>query len=90
MIVDVISRNNICYGAVIRKEDGTIEKVEADYTVLATGGVGGLYRYSTNFKHLTGDALAIALKHGVALKDIHYIQIHPTTLYSKKPEDRSF
>lgn len=89
-MVDIICRENVCYGAVIRRQDGSLEKVEADYTVFATGGVGGLYRHSTNFRHLTGDALAVAIKHNVELKDINYVQIHPTTLYSEKAEDRSF
>ena len=89
-MVDIICRENICYGAVIRHADGTFEKATADYTVFATGGVGGLYRHSTNFRHLTGDALAVSLRHHIDLKDINYIQIHPTTLYSEKPEDRSF
>ena len=74
----------------IRHADGTLEKAVADYTVFATGGVGGLYRHSTNFRHLTGDALAVSIRHHIDLKDINYIQIHPTTLYSEKPEDRSF
>ncbi len=90
MMVDIICRENVCYGAVIRHADGTLEKVAADYTVFATGGVGGLYRHSTNFRHLTGDALAVSIRHHIDLKDINYIQIHPTTLYSEKPEDRSF
>lgn len=89
-LLDIIARENVCYGAVIAHEDGKVEKVEADYTILATGGIGGLYKHSTNFRHLTGDALAIAIKHGVELKDVNYVQIHPTTLYSKNPEDRSF
>ena len=50
--------------------------------MLATGGIGGLFKHSTNYRHLTGDSLAIAIKHGIRLKDIDYIQIHPTTLYS--------
>ncbi|MEE1027895.1 MAG: FAD-binding protein, partial [Agathobacter sp.] len=49
-----------------------------------------LYKHSTNFRHLTGDALAIAMKHDIKLKNIDYVQIHPTTLYSEKEEDRSF
>ena len=89
-MVDIICRENICYGAVIRHADSTLEKAAADYTVFATGGVGGLYRHSTNFRHLTGDALAVSIRHHIDLKDINYIQIHPTTLYSEKPEDRSF
>lgn len=51
---------------------------------MATGGIGGLFKNSTNFPHITGDAFAIALKHNIELKNINYIQIHPTTLYSKK------
>lgn len=89
-MVDIICRENVCYGAVVRKEDQTLEAVEADFTVFATGGVGGLYRHSTNFRHLTGDALAVAIRHHIELKDINYVQIHPTTFYSEKPEDRSF
>ena len=87
-LIDVIADNNVCYGAVIQTADDTIEVVEADYTVMATGGIGGLYKHSTNFRHLTGDALAIAIRHGIELKDVHYVQIHPTTLYNE--EDRSF
>lgn len=87
-MVDLIEENNVCYGAVVQKTDGELEAVEADYTVMATGGIGGLYRHSTNFRHLTGDALAVAIRHGIALKDISYVQIHPTTLYAE--EDRSF
>ena len=64
-MVDIIERDNKCYGAIIRKQDGTLEKVTAAYTVMACGGVGGLYRFSTNFRHLTGDSLAIAKKHDV-------------------------
>lgn len=89
-MLDLLCQNNCCYGAVIRHEDGSLEKVLADYTVLATGGIGGLYRHSTNFRHLTGDSVAVAIKHNIALKDIDYVQIHPTTLYSEKKEDRSF
>lgn len=89
-LLDIISKDNRCLGAVIRDNDGNIIKAEAADVVLATGGIGGLYRHSTNFRHLTGDAVAIAIKHGVELKDINYVQIHPTTFFSKKQEDRSF
>lgn len=89
-LLDIISKDNRCLGAVIRDNNGDVIKIEAQDVVLATGGIGGLYRYSTNFRHLKGDAVAIAIKHGVELKDINYVQIHPTTFYSKKQEDRSF
>ncbi len=89
-LVDLLCKDNNCYGAVLRAENGDIFEVNAREVVLASGGVGGLYRHSTNFKHLTGDALAIAIKRNVALKDIDYVQIHPTTLYTKDKEERSF
>lgn len=89
-LLDIISMDNVCLGAVLRMPDGQIETVNADYVVFASGGIGGLYRHSTNYKHLTGDAVAIAIRHGIERKDIDYIQIHPTTLYSPKAEDRSF
>ncbi len=87
-MIDLIVEDNVCYGAVLQMKDGRIEKAEADYTVMAAGGIGGLYKHSTNFRHLTGDALAVAIRHGIQLKDISYVQIHPTTLYSD--EERSF
>ena len=89
-MVDIVTKDNCCYGAVIRREDGTIETVEAEHTVWACGGIGGLYRHSTNFRHLTGDALALSIKHGIRLKDVNYVQIHPTTFYSPDEEERSF
>lgn len=89
-IVDIIEKDHSCIGAVIRLENGRTETVDAAFTVLATGGIGGLYRHSTNQKHLTGDGLAISLRHGIRLKDVHFIQIHPTTFYSDDRRDRSF
>ena len=70
--------------------NGEIRAISCEYTVLATGGVGGLFEHSTNFRHLTGDALAIAIKHGIELQNINYIQIHPTTLYTEDRSERSF
>lgn len=89
-MLDILSKDNTCYGAILQTADGEKKAVYADYTIFATGGIGGLYRHSTNFRHLTGDAIAIAIKHGVELKDINYVQIHPTTLFSSEKEERSF
>ncbi len=83
-MVDLICSDNTCYGIVGKDKDNVYSAILADYTILATGGIGGLYAHSTNYRHLTGDAIALSLKYGIKLKDIDYIQIHPTTLYSKK------
>lgn len=89
-LVDLLCEANICYGAVVTNPDGSITHIKATYTLLATGGVGGLYRHSTNFKHLTADAIAIAINRGIETQNLDYVQIHPTTLYNKENEERSF
>lgn len=88
MMLDIICGEDGCEGLVIREADGTLGTVQAGYTVFACGGLGGLYKHSTNFRHITGDALAVALRHGIEMEHIDYIQIHPTTLYSEKPGRR--
>ena len=77
-----------CAGIIAEDVRGNILKIRAPYTILASGGIGGLYEHSTNYPHLTGDALRIAEKHGIRLEHLDYVQIHPTTLYSKKPGRR--
>lgn len=83
-MVDLICEDNECRGIIGHNEDGIYSVIQADYTVLATGGIGGIFEHSTNYKHLTGDSIALALKHGIKLQHIDYIQIHPTTLYTEK------
>ena len=73
-----------CYGGVFRDNaSGEMFAVRAGNTVLATGGVGGLFRHSTNYRILTGDGVAVCLRHGVAVDHADYVQIHPTTLYTE-------
>ncbi len=88
-MVDLVCNGNECYGIIGHDADGVYSAIQADYTVLATGGIGGIFEHSTNYKHLTGDSIALALKHGIKLQHIDYIQIHPTTLYTEK-EGREF
>lgn len=87
-MIDLLCKDNVCYGVVVKDKKDKVSTIRADYVFLACGGVGGLFEHSTNFPHITGDALAISLKHNIALKDVNYVQIHPTTLYSKKPGRR--
>jgi len=93
-MIDVISSEikgvRRCRGIVAvysGKDSYTSDKlitIEAANTVLACGGIGGLYEHSTNYEHLKGDAIGIAIKNGIRLRNIDYIQIHPTTLYTEK------
>ncbi len=87
-LVDLLCADNVVSGIVALDETGAPFTAHACNVVLASGGLGGLYSSSTNFPHLTGDALAIAAKHGIALEHLDYVQIHPTTLYSQKPGRR--
>ena len=88
-MIDIVETDNSCQGIVAVNVNESLIFIESKHTVLACGGLGGLYKHSTNFHHLTGDALAVALKHDITLEHIDYIQIHPTTLYSEK-EGRRF
>lgn len=83
-MLDIVCDEEGCHGVVVRCQDGSLCTIAAKVVVWATGGVGGLFDSSTNFAHLTGDAVALSLLHSIHLKDINYIQIHPTTLYSKE------
>ena len=87
-MTDVVEEDGICSGIVATAQDGTEMKIFAPDTILASGGIGGRYKHSTNFPHLTGDALDVAKKHGIRLEHLDYVQIHPTTLYSTKPGRR--
>lgn len=88
-MVDIIAKDNEAKGIVVADRDGKVSCVFCKKLILATGGIGGLFKNSTNFRHLTGDSFAIALKYGVELENIHYIQIHPTVFYSEE-EGRRF
>ena len=66
-MTDIIEEGGVCRGVVMQEQDGTSRAVRSAYTIVASGGIGGLYRHSTNFPHLTGDALEIAKKHGIRL-----------------------
>ena len=89
-MVDIICQEDKCYGVVVKKDDENLTVINANYTVLASGGIGGIYRHSTNYRHLTGDGVAVAIRHGVKVEHVDYVQIHPTTFYSEREEDRSF
>lgn len=89
-MTDLIVEGNCCNGVRIENKYGEEEVIVADTTVLATGGIGGRYAHSTNYRHLTGDGITVAEKYGIELKDMDYIQIHPTTFYTKDKTERSF
>lgn len=88
IMLDLIEKDETCVGIIMKNDEGVILPTYAEEVILACGGVGGLYRHSTNYPHISGDAIAIAMKHGVKVENVNYVQIHPTTLYSKTPGRR--
>ena len=85
--LDIIEKENHCLGVLAKKEE--VFSIKSKFTVLATGGIGGIYENTTNFSHIKGDGVAAAIRHNIEIKDISYIQIHPTTFY-KKEKERKF
>lgn len=60
--------------------EGTLVQIRANAVVMATGGAGRVYRYNTNGGIVTGDGMGMALDHGVPLRDMEFVQYHPTGL----------
>lgn len=83
-MTDILETKRVCCGIVARSKEQEEMKIYAKRTVLATGGIGGRYQHSTNYPHLTGDALEIARRHQIRMENLDYVQFHPTTLYSRK------
>ena len=90
-LIDILEDSvmNSCDGVVVER-NGEIFNLHCDKTVLACGGIGGLFKKSTNQKTVSGDAIAIAYKHGIIMRNLSYIQFHPTTLYESISNGKSF
>ncbi|WP_458412367.1 L-aspartate oxidase [Schinkia sp. CFF1] len=81
LVVDLIVQGHRCFGIKVKAEDGKIIQLYAKDTILAAGGCGGLYSFSSNDPTVTGDGIAMAYRAGVNLVDLEFVQFHPTLLY---------
>ena len=78
--VDLVIQDGRCAGAIVIR-NGRSMVIGAGMTILCTGGAGQIYRETTNPSVATGDGHAMALRAGVAIADMEFVQFHPTTLY---------
>ena len=96
MAVDLVTSRHVkrkeplrCYGVYVLDMDRKrVEALPASAVVLATGGVGKVYRYTSNPDTATGDGIAMAWRAGCRVSNMEFIQFHPTCLYH--PQERSF
>jgi L-aspartate oxidase len=79
--IDLLTHDGACRGALVWNKDHGRTFVWAKQTILCTGGVGQVYRETTNPAVATGDGHAIAYRAGVELRDMEFMQFHPTVLY---------
>lgn len=80
--LDLITENNCCFGAIVFDEKTKqISSYRSDITLLATGGIGHLYGHTTNPVIATGDGIAMAYRAHAKIKEMEFIQFHPTALY---------
>ncbi|MHC4818054.1 MAG: L-aspartate oxidase, partial [Planctomycetota bacterium] len=80
-VVDLLTSEERCVGAVAQRRRGESVTVGARAVVLAAGGAGRLFRETSNVRGATGDGIAAAYRAGAELKDLEFVQFHPTTLY---------
>ena len=79
--VDLLTAGGRCVGVVGRRAGGEPIAVLARSVILAAGGAGRLYRETSNVRGATGDGIAAAYRAGARLRDVEFVQFHPTTLY---------
>jgi L-aspartate oxidase len=96
MAVDLITTGKLGYAMqdscvglyVFNDSTGEVETLRTDVTILATGGCGRVYQYTTNPDIATGDGVAMAWRAGASISDMEFMQFHPTCLYH--PKAKSF
>ncbi len=81
VVTDILAYDSICYGVTVCR-DGNSENLYARNTILASGGVGDIYKYHTNGRSISGEIQGIAIEKGISLKSMEMLQFHPTVVIS--------
>jgi len=78
-------KNNLCLGAyALNNRTGEVHTLLSDSTIIATGGIGRLYKYTTNPVCATGDGISMAYRAGAVVTNMEYVQFHPTMFYTEE------
>jgi L-aspartate oxidase len=80
LVMSLVTRHGECVGATFVGRDGRVERIEAQRTLIATGGAGQVFRETTNPAIATGDGIAMAFDAGARVADLEFVQFHPTVL----------
>lgn len=87
-VIDLLIEEDKCYGVCVNTKSGILN-LYANHIVIASGGVGGLFKYHTNAYSISSDLHGIILEHNFALEDMEMLQFHPTT-FINTPHARKF
>jgi len=88
-LVDIITKNNVVFGALVHTGD-EYKLLRSNNIIVAAGGCGQIYRYTTSPLGSVGDGIAACARAGAKVNDMELVQFHPTTLVSEGKEDRLF
>ncbi|GAX87579.1 L-aspartate oxidase [Lebetimonas natsushimae] len=83
VVFDLLIEDNVCYGVSVLKENKKYN-IYANNVILASGGIGALYKYDTNARTISGDIQGIAIEKGVEVNDMEFTQFHPTVFIESK------
>lgn len=87
-VLDLLIEEDKCYGVCVQTKMG-LQNLYAHHVVIASGGVGGLFKYHTNAHTISSDLHGIILEHGLGLHDMEMLQFHPTA-YVSNPQARKY
>ena len=78
-----VKQTSTGYTAFLRSEDGSYENCNCHFMILATGGIGRVYQFTTNSAIATGDGITFAYEMGAKIKNLSYVQFHPTAFNNR-------